>query len=182
MTKAKEVKAATTPQSEEEEPLLRISSLSKPTAHIDIEFDGNGKFIPYHFVNLDAIGIRERQMIADLLNEAFDLGTQSVAKKLSRKDNAKYEAALRKLTLLILPKMTAQKMGDGTNPEIGLGQGHLADIAVAFFVSSGESVPDRIKLTEKMQELADSLPSQTGARSSRGSRGSTSQRARRRRG
>ncbi len=181
MTKAETVKAAKTPQPEDDAPLLVISSLSKKTERIDIDF-GSGKLEPYHFVNLDAIGIRERQTISDLLGETFELGGKSVTKKLSRKDNAKYDAALRKLTLLILPKMTAKKMGDGRDPEDGLGTGHMSDIAVAFFVSSGESVPDRIELTRRMQNLADSLPSRTGAKSSQDSRGSTNRRARRRRG
>lgn len=182
MAESKEPDRATPLANTEEEPLLRISSLSKPTAHIDIEFGGDGKFISYHFVNLDAIGIRQRQEIADLLSESFKLGGDSVNRKLSKSENVQYEKALRKLTLLILPKMTAKKMGDGSDPEEGLGQGHLSDIAVAFFVSSGESVPDRIELTERMQNLANSLPSQTGEKSSQGSRGSTNRRSRRRRG
>ncbi len=177
MAKSTADKVKTPLSTEEDAPLLTLSSLSKKTAHIDIDF-GGGKLEPFHFVNLDAIGLRERQAISDLLLESFDLGGRSATKKLSAKDNAKYDAALRKLTLLILPKMTAKKMSDGKDPEAGLGQGHLSDIAVAFFVSSGESVPDRIELTKRMQALADSLPRQTGARSSRASRRSTQGRRR----
>ncbi len=168
MTEAKKVRATKTPQPDEEQdaPLLSISSLSKRTEHIDIDGDD------FFFVNLDAVGIRERQTIFDLLTETFNLGGKSVDKRLTKAEAARYDTKLRELTLLILPTMTKKRMGTG-KPDEGLGTGHLSDIAVAFFVSAGESVPDRIELTKRMEKLARSLSTQTGARSSRVSRRST---------
>ena len=174
MTESNKKDRATTPPTEEEDaPLLTISSLVKPTAHIDI--DGRN----YHFVNLDAIGIRQRQIIADLLTETFDLGGRSVDKPLTKQQEATYDEKLRELALLILPKLTSKQLGTGHGKD-GLGTGHLSDIAVAFFVSSGESVPDKLELTKRMQNLVSSLPNPTGVKSSQGSRGSTNREARRR--
>lgn len=172
MTKANEVKAAKTPQPEEPDaPLLSISSLSKPTAYIDIDKK------KYPFVNLDAIGLRERQAIADLLTETFDLGGMSIEKKLTKKQEATYDEKLRKLCFLILPTITRKTVGT-LKEQDGLGTGHLADIAVAFFVASGESVPDKLELTKRMEKLTRSLPNPTGAKSSRALRRSTQNRRR----
>lgn len=181
MTKATKVKAAKTPPPEEQDaPLLSISSLSKRTAHIDVDF-GKGKETLF-FVNLDAIGLRTRTLIADLLTETFDLGGRSLEKRFTQKDEALYDKKLRELTLLILPELTKAKMSDGKTEGKGLGTGHLSDIAVAFFVASGESVPNKVELTKRMTKLVDSLPNPTGVGSSQGSRGSTSRRLRRMRG
>lgn len=178
MTESKQKDRATSPPTEEQDaPLLSISSLTRPTAYIDIDFGAGVR--KFHFVNLDAIGIRQRQMIADLLTETFDLGGRSVDKPLTKKQEAVYDAKLRELALLILPTLTKKQLGTG-KAEDGLGTGHLSDIAVAFFVSSGESVPNKVELTRRMQSLVSSLPNPTGANSSRGFRGSTNREGRRR--
>ncbi len=104
------------------------------------------------------------------------LGVQMTEKKgLTDAEEKRYDKQLRKLSRLILPDLTPKQLRD-------LGTGHVADIAVAFFVASGETVPDKMALTNRMQTLVDSLPRPIGAKSSRGSRGSTSRRQRRKRG
>ena len=178
MTESNKKDRATTPPTEEEDaPLLSISSLTKPTARIDIDFGAGLR--PFHFVNLDAIGIRQRQIIADLLTETFDLGGRSVDKPFTKKQEVVYDTKLRELALHILPKLTKKQLGTGRDQD-GLGTGHLSDIAVAFFVSSGESVPAKLELTKRMQALASSLPNPTGAKSSQGFKGSTNREGRRR--
>ncbi len=177
MTESETDRATTPPTEEEDAPLLSISSLIKPTAHIDIDFGAGMR--PFHFVNLDAIGIRQRQIIADLLTETFDLGGLSVDRPHTKKQAKVYDTKLRELGLLLLPKLTKKQLGTGID-EDGLATGHLSDIAVAFFVASGESVPDKLELTKRMRRLADSLPSPTGASSSRDSKGSTNREGRRR--
>ena len=183
MTESNKKDRATTPPTEEEDaPLLSISSLTKPTARIDIDFGAGLR--PFHFVNLDAIGIRQRQIIADLLTETFDLGGRSVDKPFTKKQEVVYDTKLRELALHILPKLTKKQLGTlksaKEDPPSGLGTGHLSDIAVAFFVSSGESVPAKLELTKRMQALASSLPNPTGAKSSQGFKGSTNREGRRR--
>lgn len=146
-------------QQPDDEPLLRLSTLDTVRP---IEIDGER----YDFVNLDALPIRRRQEIANLLVSTVQtilLTYREDTKPLTRKREKALQDDISTLVRWLLPKLPARVFD-------ALSSTMREDIVVAFFSERSKRIGGALLREIAMPQTSERS---TGASGSRGSNGST---------
>lgn len=139
-------------------PLLEISSTVKDAVAQDyITIDGE----PYDFINLEALSIRERTVLTELIKRIVALWEQGSNGDLNETEQNELRSRMRKVVRFALPSLNAatlRKISDRA----------VEDIAGCFLLSTFERMPYPLATMVRLQKFG-------GRMSSLGSSGSTAE-------